>query len=214
MRGSPQLTLALESWQEVTGSDLLRGHGPPPTEGGHVLLVSPPRRGRHGQGHCGLGRRLSTGLAFLLPLPSEACRGAKRKVQKGLKVTIGVTALQGAWWLDPHRCSGQCDLVLINLHSSPTTEAPARLTSGRGDQVAQAEGGGPVAGAPPVLVVRCWPPTSLHTWLHVYAEPRPNPPWKSVILSETGQCSVSDIWWDNGAPAAAAPRGSPNVGKV
>lgn len=134
--------------------------------------------------------------------------------QKGLKVTIGVTALQGAWWLDPHRCSGQCDLVLINLHSSPTTEAPARLTSGHGDQVAQAEGGGPVAGAPPVLVVRCWPPASLHTWLHVYAEPRPNPPWKSVILSEAGQCSVSDIWWDNGAPPAAAPRGSPNVGKV
>ena len=86
---SPQLTLALESWQEVTGSDLLRGHGPPPTEGGHALVVSPPRRGHHGQGHCGLGRRLSTGLAFLLLLPSEACRGAERKVQKGLRDARG-----------------------------------------------------------------------------------------------------------------------------
>lgn len=62
---------------------------------------------------------------------TETGRWSQKEVgmqRKGLKVTVGVTALQGAWWLDPHRCSSQRDPVLINLHSFPTTEAPARLT--------------------------------------------------------------------------------------
>ena len=83
---------------------------------------------------------------------TEMGRWSQKEVgvqQKGLKVTIGVTALQGAWWLDPQRCSGQCDPVLINLHSFPTTEAPARLTSGRGDHWPRLREEGRLLGSPP-----------------------------------------------------------------
>lgn len=67
-------------WLAVTGSGRLCCHCPPPTEGGHVLLVSRPRRG-----HSRLGGRAQHRTAFSLQRLSEACRGAKRKVQKGLR---------------------------------------------------------------------------------------------------------------------------------